>query len=78
MLVLTRRPGEEIVIGDAIRVTVLKAKGGKIRLGITAPSSLRVDRQEVRDRRDEEAQLEVRRPRAYAPHNRLLAGRSAP
>ena len=51
MLVLTRRVGEEIVIGDSIRLTVLAAQGNKVRLGVTAPGSVRVDRQEVYDRR---------------------------
>jgi len=51
MLVLTRRTGEEIVIGDVIRVTVVEVKGNKVRLGVTAPASVRVDRQEVHDRR---------------------------
>lgn len=51
MLVLTRRTGEEIVIGDVIRVTVVEVQGNKVRLGVTAPASVRVDRQEVHDRR---------------------------
>ena len=51
MLVLTRRVGEEIVIGGDIRVTVLTVQGAKIRLGITAPAGIRVDRQEVHQRR---------------------------
>ena len=51
MLVLTRRPGEEIIIDDNIRVTIVSIKGDRIRLGITAPSSVSVDRAEVHDRR---------------------------
>ena len=51
MLVLTRRTGEEIVIDDVIRVTVVEVQGNKVRLGVTAPASVRVDRQEVHDRR---------------------------
>jgi carbon storage regulator len=51
MLVLTRRIGEEIVIDDHIRITVVAIKGEKIRLGITAPASVRVDRKELHDRR---------------------------
>ena len=51
MLVLTRRTGEEIVIGDVIRVTVVEVRGNKVRLGVTAPASVRVDRHEVHDRR---------------------------
>jgi carbon storage regulator len=47
MLVLTRRFGETIVIDGEIRVTVVEIKGGKVRLGVTAPASVRVDRAEV-------------------------------
>jgi carbon storage regulator len=53
MLVLTRRIGEEIVIGSGIRVTVLGVQGNRVRLGITAPPSVAVDRAEVRQRRAE-------------------------
>jgi carbon storage regulator len=51
MLVLTRTVGEEIVIDGNIRVTVVAAKGDKIRLGISAPPAVTVDRKEVHDRR---------------------------
>lgn len=51
MLVLTRRVGEEIVIGGDIRVTVTAIHGGKVRLGVTAPHVVRVDRHEVHIRR---------------------------
>jgi carbon storage regulator len=53
MLVLTRRIGEEIVIDNRIRVTVVSIDGGKVRLGINAPQDVRVDRQEVHERRRE-------------------------
>ena len=51
MLVLTRRVGEEIVINDEIRVRVLAAQGSKVRIGVSAPDSVRVDRREVHERR---------------------------
>ena len=51
MLVLTRGPGEEIVIDGTIRVVVVAVKGDRVRLGIQAPESVRVDRQEVHARR---------------------------
>jgi carbon storage regulator len=51
MLVLTRRTGEEIVIGGNIRITVTGIRGDRVRLGITAPEKVRVDRAEVHDRR---------------------------
>jgi carbon storage regulator len=50
MLILTRRVGESIIIGDDIIVTVLQEKCGRIRLGIAAPPGVRVDREEVRER----------------------------
>jgi carbon storage regulator CsrA len=51
MLVLTRRPGESIVIGGNIRVTVVEVSGTRIRLGIDAPPEISVDRKEIHDRR---------------------------
>jgi carbon storage regulator len=53
MLVLTRKLNEEIVIDGNIRITVVEIKRGRVRLGITAPDSVRVDRQEVQQRRAE-------------------------
>jgi carbon storage regulator len=51
MLVLSRRPGEEIVINDDIRLTVVSIKGDRIRLGISAPPHVQVDRAEVHERK---------------------------
>ncbi len=53
MLVLTRRIGETVVIDGGIRITVVAAQGNKIRLGIAAPADVRIDRQEVHQRRAE-------------------------
>ncbi len=53
MLVLTRRIGEEIVIGGNIRVTITAIKGDKVRIGVSAPPDVRVDRAEVHARRQE-------------------------
>jgi len=50
MLVLSRRLGEEIVIAEAIRIAVVSLTGGQVRLGITAPKSVPIRRQEVGDR----------------------------
>jgi len=47
MLVLTRRAGESVVIGDNIVITVLEARGDVIRLGINAPRDVQVHREEV-------------------------------
>ncbi|MBI3803035.1 MAG: carbon storage regulator CsrA [Nitrospirae bacterium] len=47
MLVLTRKPGEEIFIGDQIRVVVIEIQGGQVRLGIDAPATIPIYREEV-------------------------------
>lgn len=47
MLVLTRRPGESIMIGDDVVVTVLDVRGDVVRVGIKAPRSVQVHREEV-------------------------------
>jgi carbon storage regulator len=47
MLVLTRRPGESIVVGEDIVVTVIEIKGGQVRIGIDAPRSVDVYREEI-------------------------------
>ncbi len=47
MLVLTRKPGERVLIGDDIVITVLEARGDGIRIGIDAPRGLRIQRDEV-------------------------------
>lgn len=47
MLVLTRRPGEEIMIGDGIRLTILAVKGGRVRLGLLAPPDVPILRVEL-------------------------------
>jgi carbon storage regulator len=50
MLVLSRKCDESIIIDDTIRLTVLRIKGNKVRLGITTPTGVRVDREEVHNR----------------------------
>lgn len=47
MLVLTRRPGESIVIGNDIVITVVEIKGGQVRIGINAPREVQVHREEI-------------------------------
>ena len=51
MLVLSRRVGEEVVIGDDIQVVVVAVHGDRVRLGVSAPREVVVDRQEVHARR---------------------------
>jgi carbon storage regulator len=59
MLVLTRKVGEEIIIGDNIRIVISQVKGDKVRLGISAPPEVIVDRAEVHQRRREFAEPDV-------------------
>lgn len=47
MLILTRRPGETLHIGDNITVTVLGSQGDQVRLGITAPDDVAIHRSEI-------------------------------
>jgi carbon storage regulator len=47
MLVLTRKPGQSIIIGDNIRITLIEIQGEQARLGIDAPKSIAVYRMEV-------------------------------
>jgi carbon storage regulator len=47
MLILTRRPGERVVIGDEILVTVMGVSGHTVRLGIAAPSGVPIYREEI-------------------------------
>jgi carbon storage regulator len=54
MLVLTRQAGQSIVIDENIRITVLSFHGKKVRLGITAPEAIRIDRTEVAARRSQD------------------------
>ena len=47
MLVLTRKPGEQIMIGDGIVITVLEGRGDGVRIGIEAPRGVPIQRREV-------------------------------
>lgn len=50
MLILTRRVGEAVKIGDEVTVTILGVKGNQVRLGIDAPKTVAVHREEIFDR----------------------------
>ena len=47
MLVLTRKVGESLIIGDNVVITVVSQKGGQVRLGIEAPASVSIQREEI-------------------------------
>lgn len=51
MLILTRRIGETLVIGEDVRVTVMGVKGNQVRLGVAAPANVAVDREEIHERK---------------------------
>ena len=55
MLILTRRIGESLRIGDEVSVTVLGIKGSQVRIGVNAPKSVSVHREEVYDRINDES-----------------------
>lgn len=50
MLVLTRKPGEGIIIGEDIKITIVEVRGNGIRIGIEAPRDRKIHRMEVYDR----------------------------
>ena len=47
MLILTRRVGESVMIGEDVTVTVLRVKGNQVRLGVNAPKTVSVQREEI-------------------------------
>ena len=54
MLILTRRAGESLHIGDNIEVTVMAVNGSQVRLGIKAPRDVTVDREDIAQRKQRE------------------------
>ncbi len=58
MLILTRRVGETLMIGDDVTVTVLGVKGNQVRIGVNAPKDVSVHREEIYERIKKEQQLQ--------------------
>ena len=59
MLILTRRVGESLMIGDDVNVTVLGIKGNQVRIGVDAPKEVAVHREEIYQRIQQENSGEV-------------------
>ena len=58
MLILTRRVGESLMIGDDVTITVLGVKGNQVRIGVNAPKEVAVHREEILNRIEEAAAIE--------------------
>jgi carbon storage regulator len=67
MLILSRRLGESLKIGDEVTVTVLGMKAGQVRLGFTAPPSIAVHREEVYERIQAETTTSISKRKSLVP-----------
>jgi carbon storage regulator len=66
MLILTRRVGETVMIGNEVTVTVLGVKGNQVRIGVNAPKDVAVHREEIYERIKREVENEGRSPSPIA------------
>ena len=71
MLILTRRTGESLMVGDDVSVTVLTVKGTQVRIGITAPRQVAVHREEIfrRIEAEEAGKSAASPPGGISPHS---------
>ena len=69
MLILTRRVGETVMIGNDVTVTVLGVKGNQVRVGINAPKNVAVHREEIYERIKREQQGEQQGEPSSEPEN---------
>ena len=70
MLILTRRVGETVMIGNEVTVTVLGVKGNQVRIGVNAPKDVAVHREEIYERIKREEDQEGRTPGTVAEDRR--------
>lgn len=75
MLILSRRPGESVNVGDEVAVTVLGVKGSQVRLGFTAPSNVAIHREEIYERVQAE-RLDKLNPLKTAPPDGTMTTRA--
>ena len=73
MLILTRRVGETVMIGNEVTVTVLGVKGNQVRIGINAPKNVAVHREEIYERIKREQQTETETDPANAQSSDFLS-----
>jgi carbon storage regulator len=59
MLILTRRTGETLHIGEDVKVTVMAVNGSQVRIGIKAPRNVAVDREEIAERKQRDRELKL-------------------
>lgn len=73
MLILTRRVGERLMVGDDIVIKVVRVDGNQVRIGIDAPRNVRIVREEIQDKPPREPEAPA--PRAYVCDNFLATAR---